>query len=183
MVEHFEDAFEQLIRLEGGYVDHEYDRGGKTRYGITEQTAREWGYTGPMQRLPYETARSIYLDLYWNENSLGDVARIDSRVAYELFESGVNCGTARVGKWYQQALNVLRRAYRDDPLFHELLVDGIVGPKTLRAHKALPFDDREELLKTLNGQQWQHYFGLALGDDTQQINYRGWLKRVEFSKS
>lgn len=42
----FKKAFEKTIIFEGGYSDHPYDPGGKTKYGITESTARSHGYKG-----------------------------------------------------------------------------------------------------------------------------------------
>ena len=42
-------AFEYAVGNEGGYSDHPADRGGKTKYGITESTLRRWrgGYVPP----------------------------------------------------------------------------------------------------------------------------------------
>lgn len=37
---------------EGGYVDHPSDKGGPTRWGITQTTARAHGYTGDMRNPP-----------------------------------------------------------------------------------------------------------------------------------
>lgn len=182
-MEQFEESFRLLLGKEGGYVDHKYDRGGKTRYGITEAVARQFGYTGKMKDFPLDLAKLIYRRAYWDIIHLTDIAGVDPRVAYELFESGVNVGVARVARWFQRSLNVMRRAYSKEPLFDVLSIDGRIGPRTLSAFKALPKQDHDEVLKTLNGLQLCHYFRLSENDVTQQINYRGWLKRVEFSKS
>ena len=47
-IEHLLDA---LIEREGGYVNHRADRGGPTRYGITEAVARAdtWSNFGRSQ--------------------------------------------------------------------------------------------------------------------------------------
>ena len=39
---------EELIEREGGYVNHPRDKGGPTRFGITESVARAHGYSGAM---------------------------------------------------------------------------------------------------------------------------------------
>jgi lysozyme family protein len=44
------DLIDALIDREGGYVNHPADRGGPTRYGITEAVARAHGYAGAMAR-------------------------------------------------------------------------------------------------------------------------------------
>lgn len=51
---------EDVIDREGGYVDHPADRGGATRYGITQAVARAEGYTGAMRDLPRALAARIY---------------------------------------------------------------------------------------------------------------------------
>ena len=42
----------ELIAREGDYVSHPADKGGPTRFGITEAVARAHGYGGPMTALP-----------------------------------------------------------------------------------------------------------------------------------
>ena len=56
----FDRCVNKVIELEGGYSDHSCDRGGKTKYGITQRTAREHGYTGDMRDLTLEEAKDIY---------------------------------------------------------------------------------------------------------------------------
>ena len=41
-----------VIDREGRYVNHPADRGGPTRWGVTEAVARAQGYAGPMRDLP-----------------------------------------------------------------------------------------------------------------------------------
>ncbi len=45
-------TIEGILGKEGGYVDHPSDKGGPTRWGITQTTARAHGYTGDMRNLP-----------------------------------------------------------------------------------------------------------------------------------
>ena len=47
-----DQLIDELIAREGGYTNHPADRGGPTRYGITEAVARAHGYDGPMALLP-----------------------------------------------------------------------------------------------------------------------------------
>ena len=53
------ELIDELIEREGGYVNHPADRGGPTRFGITEAVARAHGYAGPMKWLPREEAAAI----------------------------------------------------------------------------------------------------------------------------
>ena len=111
----FDEAFEGLIINEGGYSDHPYDPGGRTCWGITENLARDAGYTGHMQDMPLETAKAIYREHYWH--SYFD--QMDFRVAFNVFDACVNHGTKRGVKMLQMAVGVP--------------VDGIIGPRTMTA--------------------------------------------------
>ena len=46
-----DEQVDELIEREGGYVNHPADKGGPTRYGITEAVARAHGYAGAMAEL------------------------------------------------------------------------------------------------------------------------------------
>ena len=55
-------TIDALIEREGAYSDHPADRGGPTRWGITEQVARAYGYYGSTSasRTHLYTDRPIY---------------------------------------------------------------------------------------------------------------------------
>ena len=65
----------ELIEREGGYVNHPADRGGPTRFGITEAVARAHGYAGTMAALPREEAVAIYRRLYWLRPRFNAIAK------------------------------------------------------------------------------------------------------------
>ena len=89
-----------LIDREGGYVNHPADRGGPTRYGITEAVARAHGFAGPMAQLPRGEAAAIYRRLYWLRPHFDAVARRAPRIAAELFDTGVNMGPGVAAERY-----------------------------------------------------------------------------------
>ena len=168
-------ALEHLIGLEGDFVDDPADSGGATRFGITERVARAEGYRGPMARLPRPTAEGIYLRRYWHRMRLDEVARVAPLAAVELFESGVNCGTARAGGWLQVALNALNNAEARWP---DLAEDGAVGRATVAALNACAAQtpDADKLLATmLNVQQGAHYIALTRRREKDERFLRGWM--------
>ena len=77
-----------LIEREGGYVAHPADKGGPTRFGITEAVARTHGYSGTMRQLPHADAAAIYKRLYWLRPHFDDIAERSPCVAAELFDTG-----------------------------------------------------------------------------------------------
>ncbi|NEU35504.1 hypothetical protein GN156_33150, partial [bacterium LRH843] len=77
----------------GGYVNNPADRGGPTKYGITESVARANGFKGNMKELPLDLAKAIYKKQYWTAPCFDLVNSISSTIAEELLDTGVNCGT------------------------------------------------------------------------------------------
>ena len=49
MQDNIDDLIDVLIAREGGFVDHPADKGGPTRWGITQAVARRHGYMGQME--------------------------------------------------------------------------------------------------------------------------------------
>ena len=81
------NIFDLLITHEGGFSNHFDDPGGATMYGVTEVVARAEGYTGPMQGLSLDFAKSVYRKRYW------DACRCDQMpdaLRYPLFDAAVN---------------------------------------------------------------------------------------------
>ena len=123
-----------VLYLEGGYVNHPNDPGGETNHGITKSVAVSHGYTGSMQDLPKDTAIDIYFEDYINKPRYLSIIELDPVVGKKIVDVGVNTGTSRASKWYQQSLNNLSRGCKD---YSCITVDGKVGPATVNAHKAL----------------------------------------------
>jgi hypothetical protein len=121
---------EELIEREGGYVNHPADKGGPTRFGITEAVARAHGYSGPMALLPRDEAAAIYRRLYWLRPRFDEIAKRAPQVAVELFDTGANMGPAVATTFLQRALTALNRNGSDYP---DLVPDGRTGPLTLAA--------------------------------------------------
>jgi lysozyme family protein len=125
-----DQLIEDVIAREGGYVDHPADRGGPTRWGITQSVARNQGYDGDMRQLPRANAQSIYRRLYWISPGFDKIAKLCPRIAAELFDSGINMGTGTAAGFLQRALNALNRNARD---YADISVDRRVGPETIAA--------------------------------------------------
>lgn len=174
----FEKALEHVVLVEGGYSNHPADRGGKTRYGITEAVARANGYTGPMVELPLEVARAIYQAQYWDTIRLDEVAALSPAIALELFDTAVNCGVAVAGRFLQQSLNAFNRGGADYP---DVTADGVVGPVTVSALKSFWYRRGKDggetvLLRALNALQGARYVAIAERDHAQEAFTFGWFK-------
>lgn len=127
----FDQSFEKLIGHEGRYSNNPADPGGETMFGVTKAVARSHGYTGNMIDLPLNAAKLIYKSSYW------DKARCDElpdAVRFDTFDAAVNSGVGQAVKFLQRAAGV-----QDD---------GVIGPKTLSAVRAM---DPQLLDKRLSG--------------------------------
>jgi lysozyme family protein len=167
---------DEVIAREGGYSNHPADRGGPTRFGITQAVARERGYVSDMRAFPRAEAVEIYRTRYWDGPNFCFVAELPPRVAAEMFDSGVNMGPAVAAKFLQRALNALNRQARD---FVDLVVDGRVGPGTLAALGAFMAArgtaGETVLLKAIEALQGARYIDLAESRPANEAFLYGWL--------
>ena len=172
-----EQLLEALIEREGGYVNHPADRGGPTRFGITEAIARAHGYGGGMAALPRQEAAAIYRRLYWLRPRFDEVAKRCPRVAAELFDTGVNMGPAVAATFMQRALTALNRNGRDYP---DLTPDGRIGGQTLAALDTFLATRGKQggetvLLRALEALQGERYLRLAERRPANEAFLYGWL--------
>ena len=122
--ERFERCLTEVLRHEGGYVDHPSDPGGATNMGITRKTLARWRKVSPWTDLPKsavaglkrDEAALIYRASYWNACEAG---AMPAGVDLALFDFAVNSGPDRAVRVLQAALGVA--------------ADGAVGPVTVGA--------------------------------------------------
>ena len=164
-MDRFEKIFEYLLKVEGGYSDDKNDKGGKTKYGIIEEEARDFGYKGNMQDLTKDFAKNIYLKKYYLGNKLDKV--VNDKVALSICDWAVNSGRNGT-KNAQIAIKQLTNANLD--------VDGIIGNKTLDALNSV---DPEKFLEVYHNLQRIYYKGKVEVDRTQEKFLTGWLNRVQ----
>jgi len=153
-----------IIDIEGGYVDHPNDPGGETKYGITKRIARKYGYKGDMKDLPVETAREIYYSQYIIEPKFHLLT--DPKIQYEAFEQGVNMGQHRAVRHLQKAYNAIH--------YQVIQVDGIVGNQTLKAVNNSIYSN--DIFKAMNVLQGAYYIELTQNDNKYKSFIRGWLR-------
>ena len=171
-----ERLIEDVIAREGGFSDHPADRGGATRWGITEAVARREGYAGSMRSLSRATAAAIYRRLYWTGPRIDDVAIRAPTLAAELFDTGVNMGPKVAVGFLQRALNALNRGANDYP---DIAHDGAIGPATLGALdgflRVRGRGGEGVLLKAVEALQGERYLSLAERRPANEAFLYGWL--------
>ena len=166
-MDRFKKFLDYIFEVEGGYTDDKNDRGGKTTWGITEEEARDFGYTGDMQNLTKDFAKNIYLKKYYLGNKLDKVK--NDKVALSIFDWVVNSGRRGIKK-----AQIVANKFGAN-----LVIDGIVGNKTLEAINGI---NPEAFLKEYHEMQRAFYKNLAAKDHSQEGFLKGWLNRVEIKE-
>jgi len=167
---------DDIIAREGRYVNHPADRGGATRWGITEAVARAHGYRGDMRAFPSEEAAALYERIYWVRPGFDRVAQVAPGIAEELFDTGVNMGPQIAVAFLQRALNALNRGATDYP---DLVPGARIDDPTIAALKTFLAKRRPGgeavLLKALEALQGERYLDLAERRPANEAFLYGWL--------
>lgn len=165
----------QLIKREGEkFTDDPADRGGKTKFGITEATARRLGYAGPMENMTMAVATKLYIDEYWVRPRFIRVATLSWPVAMELFDTGVNMGIPTGVVILQRCLNAFNNGSWGD-----VAIDGAIGTMTLESLRVYLTrrgpEGEKVLVRAMNCLQGERYIDIAERDKTQEKFVYGWM--------
>lgn len=146
----FDRAFEHVIAVEGGLVEHPADPGGLTKYGISQRS-----YPGEdVRNLTLSRAKELYRRDFW-DRVRGD--ELPPAVAICLFDYAVNSGVSQAIRTFQRCLGVV--------------ADGVFGPATLAAARAR---EPRSLVIDLQAERLLFLSRLVTWDDFG----RGWTRRV-----
>lgn len=171
-----DEVIEDILRKEGGFVDHPSDLGGPTMYGITAATARRHGWTGGIQDLPRQWAKKIYLQDYVVDPGFGKIMQVSMPIAAEMVEAGVNVGVSFPAKWLQEWLNLFNRQAND---YKDIVVDGDIGPGTIVALQSFlrirGAKGEAVMVKALNCSQGARYREITLARTKNEDFVFGWL--------
>ncbi|MBR9882599.1 MAG: hypothetical protein GYB21_02640 [Oceanospirillales bacterium] len=171
------EMIDQILVREGGYVDHPDDRGGPTKFGITQKTlSRYYGRAATpseVEALSVEVAREIYERNYYIAPSLNT---LPDTIQPFLFDSAVNHGPRRAIRFLQSVCNQARYT----PALSE---DGAVGPNTRRAALWAEREMGRVLLRALIEERRNFYRVIVEMRPSQRVFLNGWMNRVnEFER-
>jgi lysozyme family protein len=157
-----EDVITEVLRREGGYVDHPSDRGGPTNYGITLKTLAAWRgqpvTAEDVFALTEAEARDIYRREYVERPGLDQIA--DPLLRGLLVDYAVHSGPRRAIEELQRVAGVT--------------VDGKLGPQTLSAVAVKGAESLRRGVLRARGR----YLARLLSDPSQRVFAGGWLNRL-----
>ena len=149
--------------IEGGEVDDPDDKGGHTKYGISQNA-----YPGlDIGTLTMDDAIELYYRDYW---LAANCSRLPSDLAIALFDSRVNHRPKTAGKLLQRTINQVSRT--------KVSTDGIVGSQTITAAQTIATDKIDEALVQFFSFRAQLYTDIVASNSSQARFLRGWLVRV-----
>ncbi|MDP1607465.1 MAG: glycosyl hydrolase 108 family protein [Rhodocyclaceae bacterium] len=164
--EPLEHLLAEIIRREGGYVNHPADRGGATNFGVTAQTLGGWRKLGraatvdEVKALTEAEARAIYRQQYITAPGFETITH--PALLNLLVDSAVHSGPKRAVQWLQMALGVAA-------------ADGVIGTRTRAAIAAA---DQETLYRKVLAQRLRHLGRLITDDPKQAAFAAGWMNRM-----
>jgi lysozyme family protein len=166
-----EQMIDDVIRREGGYVDHPQDRGGPTNFGVTQATlSRHLGRPASadeVRRLTRTVAAEIYRREYYEAPAID---ALPARIQAFVFDAAVNHGPGRAIRFLQQVC--------DAAGFGPLAADGQCGPRTRQAAADADRAMGDWLLAALVEERRNFYLALVERDPGQRVFLRGWLNRL-----
>lgn len=136
----FNEEFNELILIEGGYVNDFDDSGGETYLGISRKNNPSWigwktidsiknqyGTSGITKRLKAnisltESAKALYKERYWDIMDLDDIP--SQAIAHQMFDTAVNCGVSRAINFAQQVIGMTVTGKWSEELHYNLMKYG-----------------------------------------------------------
>ena len=159
----FYSALNIILGWEGGLSNDKYDRGGKTKFGISQKQYPDLD----IENLTKEKAKEIYRKDYWDELKC-DKFYYDE-LKFKLFDFGVNAGPERSAYCLQRALEIMG---------YNLTVDGVIGPETIGIANSATAKYPKALMAAFRGYIFKHYESIVLNDKSQLRFIKGWLNRI-----
>ena len=146
----FHEAFEILLGHEGELSDHPKDRGGLTKFGISQRAYPD----EDIVNLTVERAKELYLRDYWKP---AGCEHVPEGIRFDLFDMAVNSGLLAATRTLQRACGVS--------------ADGKLGPLTLKAIEGM---DHVRLVAKFNGYRLAYLATLRSWPSFG----RGWAGRI-----
>jgi lysozyme family protein len=158
----FDLALVELLKHEGGFVNHPRDPGGITNLGVTKRVYERWKGRPvgerEMRELTPDKVAPLYYKKYWLPVK---AENLPAGVALHVFDFGVNAGPRRAIRYLQKAVGAP--------------ADGLYGPLTkIAVNNYLAKHGEIKLIERYAALRMRYYKGLPI------FRYfgRGWTRRV-----
>lgn len=158
-----EDMLNELIKREGGFSHLSADKGGATKFGITQKTLSTWREKAvsvdEVKQLTEDEAKAIYRALYYTRPKINSLPPPLNNL---IFDFAVNSGP-------QRAIMALQTIVGVKP-------DGVLGALTLAAISTFPF--LETIINRVVKERVLMYARIVKKDPSQLVFILGWIERA-----
>lgn len=173
---------EEIVAREGGYVNDPDDPGGATNFGVTIHTMRRLGLdlngdgvvnATDVRALTRAQAVDIFIRHYFDQPR---IATLPAMLQASVFDMYVNAGS--------NAVRILQRLLVQ--MGHDIVVDGAIGPQTIRAAHAAAGAAPGHIADAYGIARRDYYYALADSRPASRKYARrrdggkgGWIVRAE----
>lgn len=161
MKSNFDRCLTELLKHEGGFVNHPSDPGGMTNLGVTKKVWEEWVMPKPvteadLRSLTPALVAPLYKNKYWDACRCDD---LPDGLDYCVFDTAVNSGSSRAIKFLQAIVGCTP--------------DGKIGPVTLQSVEADAESGVDHLIEEYCAKRQAFWESLS----TFKTFGKGWTRR------
>lgn len=167
MDKRFKECLAFILMHEGGYVNHKFDRGGATNFGITQRVYDDYnlrrGQAVVNIKFIHESeVETIYYTSYWLPASCD---KMPEPLDILVFDFAVNSGVGRASKMLQACVGVTQ--------------DGKIGKNTITAiaNKIMQMGIDKVCFIYLEARKG-FFNGIVERDSSQKVFLKGWMNRI-----
>lgn len=154
-----DEMIDDILRREGGYVDHPDDRGGPTNFGVTQKTLDSLGINKIVEDLTKSEAVAIYKTEYFYSPQIDT---LDDKIHPVMLDMSVNHGP-------KNAIRILQKSIAYAGFV--ITIDGVIGNQT---RGLSPYVTVAEI----TSQRVKFYAEIVANDHSQAVFLKGWLNRA-----
>ena len=154
---YFFQAIKKVFDWEGGYSDDTFDRGGKTKFGISQKAYPALD----IENLTQKQAQGIYKEDYWDQIN-GDELN-NQAIAEMIFDAAVNVGVLNASFWAQFSSDTWP-------------VDGKIGPETTKSLNMIL--NPHDFMNAYTIFRLKYYARICDGHNDQKRFLLGWMNRA-----
>lgn len=165
----FANTVKVTLEYEGYFSDDQDDRGGATKFGISQSFLNAIKYHKKAIELTKDNAIELYYQHFWLKCNC---ELLHPGVALMLFDYAVHSGVPGACKELQRVLSY-------EPEIN-LAIDGIIGNKTIKALNTViqKTGGYETVVQGLATKRGELFFNIIKKRENQAKFYRGWFKRL-----
>lgn len=160
---HFDKAIDFVFRNEGYYSNHPFDRGGKTKYGISQKSYPNIN----IEKLTKDEAKQIYYNDFWKKYNVHMIK--NERLAIRLFDTMVLTGSRRATLILEECIVKLG---------YNIPVDGIFDPELLNIINKMSSQEIEKLLIEFQKEMIDFFKDIVKANPSQKVFLSGWINRA-----